>query len=205
MPSSICDTDLIVKISKESYIQKFFENYSVVNFADAVIQEIERKSAYQSTQKMFSDAMNNIQSYIKTDLACIIDFSDLDNQTKRILRKEFVKHNIIYHENIGKFQIESDLGEKVCVIYADLLDIELILSDDRKCLDLIRRKPRLKINRLRDVLEKLDIDNIDTELVRLNSNDIDGLDSDLGDLESKGSFKSFANLGEILKYKQKMS
>ena len=147
MANSICDADLIVKISKEDYIDVFFNKYKIVNFSDAVCQEIERCKTSNNISKLkkeyFSKADENIKKYIKTDVAEKIIFSKLDEIDKVLIRKDFYTNNIEFDEISEKFELGPDLGETVTVIYADVLGINLILADDTKCRHLIERKPEV--------------------------------------------------------------
>lgn len=203
MENSICDTDIIVKISKSAHVLKFFDKYKVVHFSDCVLQEIERNTKSKNINSiLFKKAKININKNIEENLAKKIHFRDLSPDNKQILKREFLNYNIVFDEWSGEYKMEGDIGEKVTIIYAELLGIQIILSDDNGCKSLIARKPRLKIRKLVNVLKELNIKDIDLERLRLNSDHVESFDEDHERVKSGKSIKNLANIGLINLYKR---
>lgn len=206
MENSICDTDIIVKISKSVHVLKFFDKYKVVHFSDCVLQEIERNAKSKNIKSiLFKNARININKNIEENLAKKIHFRDLSPDEKQILRREFLNYNIVFDECSGEYKMEEDIGEKVTIIYAELLGIQIILSDDNRCKSLIARKPRLKIRKLVNVLKELNIKDIDLERLRLNSDHVESFDEDYERVKSGKSIKNLANIALINLYKRENS
>lgn len=197
----ICDTDIWIKNCKcKERFKKdiIFNLYSGIYMADAVRQELARTDR-DSYKEEFELGNRKVKECYKDGIISIIRHKSLffsDEQSKAV-EKEFVEKGILY-DNIDKRFIgcRSGLGEQVTIIYAAMLEIPIILSDDAHCkigINLISQQyPYLNVINLRGLVnESKIIDENDKERI---INEINRPLSDL--IENNTIKKSFEKFGK---------
>lgn len=127
----ICDTDIWIKLSKVTQNQIIFNKYTKALFSDAVIFELKNKKEDNEFEfgYAFEYYINEKRSgkIIKLELT---DSNYFDSKAKRVVKKMFVDNNIEYDTENSSFKRKKHLGEKVSLIYAAVLNLRVLLSDD---------------------------------------------------------------------------
>ncbi|NRT33996.1 hypothetical protein BJV38_003417 [Clostridium beijerinckii] len=160
----ICDTDLIVKMCKCEQHEELFKYYKKINFADAVYQEVKRNKKLSSKKSIdligsFEKAFSAIEDKRELGQAYIINLFDQNDDVKKIINKHLRLENIIYDDSNNKYILKENIGEKVSIIYASVLGIAVILSDDNGSKEFANKFMRLNVIRLNDVLRNLGLSN----------------------------------------------
>lgn len=166
----ICDCDIWIKHCKyeHSYNENLiFSLYDRVYMSDAVVQELirERDITYESFIEDFNLGKTKFREENNKRIHVIHAFSNLfDDDMKKALRRSFSEKEIYFqnHKYIGTKQQLINLGEKVTIIFASILEIPVILSDDFHCKtgvnSILDQFPYLNVLTLVDLLKKYNPD-----------------------------------------------
>lgn len=136
----ICDADFWIKVSKlDDYNlipekESLFNKYNKVLFSDAVTFEIKEKALEDDME--FGSAYKTYKTKLKDNSIIKLDVTDksffTDKELKAIQR-QFVRYKIDYDFKKKLYKKRSEgLGEKVSIIYAEILSLTIFLSDDRE-------------------------------------------------------------------------
>lgn len=159
----ICDTDIWIKHCKckERFFKDIIFNlYTGIYMADAVRQELARTDR-EKYKEEFKLGNTKVKEYCKDGMISVIRHKSeffTEEQIKAVER-EFVEKGILYDDTNKKFVgCKRGLGEQVTIIYAAMLEIPVILSDDAHCkigANLISQQyPYLNVINLRGLVEK---------------------------------------------------
>lgn len=190
----ICDTDIWIKVSNIENCELFFCEYNELNIAEVVQNEIK----IVSKEKGFS-AFDNFKYYKKNKKLNLLKFSQFNEEEKNAILHLFSIYNVSVNEKgILINDRKKDKGETVSLIYASVLNIPIILSDDKN--EIFNDFDIEKIN-LRKFLErKYSSSEIDDLVSKANvangyqKNDLEEFHS-----SGKGKFKDIKNLCKILR------
>lgn len=192
----ICDTDIWIKVSNIDDFELFFNDYSKLNMAEIVQHEIK----IVSKEKGFS-AFDNFNYYKKDGKLNILKLFELNHDERDAILHLFSIYDISVDEN-GNLTNDrkKDKGETVSLIYASILNIPIILSDDKN--KIFHDFDIEKID-FRKLLEKK-YTNKEMKVLLSHANMNNQYQKD--DLEKfyssgKGKFKDIKNLTKILKDK----
>lgn len=136
----ICDTDIWIKNCKckdRFGLDLIFEMYSGIYMSDAVRQELARTQREEFKEE-FELGNQKVKEYYSDGFIEIIRHTSnfFNNEQNLAVKKEFLEKGIVYDYERNKFAgCKKGLGEKVTIIYAAMLGIPIILSDDGHCKD----------------------------------------------------------------------
>jgi predicted nucleic acid-binding protein len=135
----ICDTDIWIKNCKHlinNGEDLVFKLYELIYIPDAVRQELGRKDREDYVED-FEHAVNVFKDKNKLEKIKVIRLTNeeiFNGEEKAAVLRAFAEHDIFFEESTNKFLgTKSGVGEKVCVIYASVLEVPVILSDDGHC------------------------------------------------------------------------
>lgn len=189
----ICDTDIWIKVSNIDDFELFFCEYDKLNIAEVVQHEIE----IVSKEKGFS-AFNNFNYYKKNGKLNVLKFFEFDDDEKNTILHLFALYDIPADENgVLINNRKKDSGEIVSLIYASILNIPIILSDDKN--EIFHAFDIKKINFKNLLKKKYSNDKIKVLLSKANVNNQYQKD-DLEKYYSSGKFKRIDILSKIYKF-----
>ncbi len=129
----LCDTDFWINISQLLENERVFECFNKVLFADAVSYELINKSF--SADKKFKEAYLKYKEEVSNNRAYDLILSEnlfINSKERLVIKKLLVENNIEYDDCNKCYKGRpKDLGEKVSIIYATVLSLKILLSDDR--------------------------------------------------------------------------
>lgn len=167
----ICDTDVLVNCCKVSRIENLFDLYSKINISDAVFQEInhnKNKNIKKSgdfkkdlKKNYFGKTHNHLNNMLNNGQANLIEYYKIDENKRSTIDILLFEQNISYDKTNNCYELYENLGETVSIIYAAVLRINVVLSDDRDSLDFADRFHGLKVIRLEEILKKIGIEDPD--------------------------------------------
>ncbi|NOW02444.1 hypothetical protein [Clostridium beijerinckii] len=205
----ICDSDLIVKLCKCKKDNELFKKYEKINFSDAVYQEIEYNSKLLPNKtidlnKAFTYALSLVNENREKGNVNIINLYDQENDAVKIIKKYLRAENIIYDDTNKKYVLEKNLGERVSIIYASVLGISIILSDDGDSRDFAKKFLRITIINLKDVLAKFGLNKEDILINTFiaNSGQSERAYETMEEYRKTGGTKSFVNMDILSQYKK---
>lgn len=205
----ICDTDIFYKLCKCKKDSQLFEIYKKINFADVVYQEIANNSGNNSKKDSvekvyFKKTLKELNKRIKDKLANIINYFQQDLEKKRLIDKYLLKENIMYDYEKRQYILQKDIGEKVSIIYAAVLGIKIILSDDNGSKDFVKKFLRVNVEDLMKVLKKIGL--TESEMIQYkfiaNYKDSQYAIDTIEYYEKNGKVKGFFDSKLILDYKK---
>ncbi len=204
----ICDTDIWIKVTRDTDIFSAFINlYQKIIFTDAVKFELNNKS--EDSPKDFKYSLMKCREILKQELGIYLSLRNkiyFDENKLKIILRLFNEHSIYYNlENECIFKRQKNLGETVCLIYAYVLNIPVILSDDNDSIILAEEKfYGIEIYNLKYILEKLEVEK---EIIEKYKTDLNLSQTDKENLEEfkiSGQIKDIKNIKNILTQNKKM-
>ena len=127
----ICDTDFWIKICKITKCDILFTKYSKALFSDAVVFELQMK--VERNKDEFSCAMKEYNIGESKGRVIRIGFNSpnyFSTKEKKVVEKMFVDNKIEFDSESNCYIEKRHLGEIVSLIYAAVLNLEILLSDD---------------------------------------------------------------------------
>ncbi|WMM26708.1 hypothetical protein RBU61_08515 [Tissierella sp. MB52-C2] len=128
----LCDADFWINICYLLERERVFKCFNKILFADAVWHELKGKSF--SNKEKFKNAYVEYINEINKNRAYNLVLSEdvfIDSKQRLLIEKLLVEHNIRYDKRNKCYEKgQKDLGEKVSIIYATVLSLKILLSDD---------------------------------------------------------------------------
>ncbi|GAA0078904.1 hypothetical protein UT300005_32830 [Clostridium sp. CTA-5] len=206
----ICDSDLIIKLCKCKKYSELFEYYKIINFTDAVYQEICSNLKLSQNKNVdlnfaFNKAFNVINDNREKGKAKIINLFEQNSDIVKIINKHLRNENIIYDNVKKQYVLGEDLGEKVSIIYAAVLGISIILSDDKGSKEFVKKFMRVKVIRLNEVLSKFGLNDKEIKINNFIANHkySSHAFNVMKEYRETGKLKDIFDMGILHEYKSK--
>lgn len=196
----ICDTDLWIKVCKKN-TDVVFCQYEKIYISDAVLQELEYKN--NDSCEEFGCGIQNYHKEIRNERIYSININSkriFDENEKSQVIKHFLKHDIPYDLQTQKFKRSEHIGEKVSVIYAAVLNLDLVLSDDKGTGSFVDKYFKyVPVIRLKELLTTYGLSSHEVKAFIKEVNSSCSQVAASTETPS-GTFKSFRELAKILKH-----